>query len=84
VHLNLLLDWRGVMRPFRSTVTRMADELERLYLLPSDATPLQRALAYRPHQCGEAWRHRNRVIVKLCREQGLPLPWSQPPPPSSR
>jgi hypothetical protein len=55
----------------------MADDdgLERAWALPSDATPLQRLLAFRP-KSGPGWRHHNALIAKLCREQGLPLPWA--------
>ena len=50
------------------------ERLERQWLLPSDATPLQRALAYRPF-CAPAAQHRNKVIADLCRELGIPPPW---------
>ena len=55
----------------------MSPELERLerqWLLPSDATPLQRALAYRPF-CAPAAIHRHKVIADLCRELDIPPPW---------
>ncbi len=52
-------------------------ELERAYSLPSDATPLQRALAFTPH-CAAAGRYQNAIIAKLCREAGIPPPWAQP------
>src|SRR5687768_15116943 len=58
------------------------ERLERAWALPCDASPLQRALAYRP-QCGAAWQYRNRVVAILCREQGLPLPWLAAPPSDS-
>lgn len=57
----------------------MDDQLERAWTLPSDATPLQRALAYVP-QCAAAGRHKNVVIAKLCRELGIRPPWSRHTP----
>ena len=56
-----------------------SDELERAWALPSEATPLERLLAFRP-KSGPGWRHRNFLIHKLCREQGLPLPWEDQQP----
>ena len=58
--------------------SRELDELvclERLFALPSDATPLQRALAYRP-DCPAAGRYKNAVIAKLCNGLGIRPPWS--------
>ena len=60
--------------------SRDLDLLERAWALPSNATPLQRALAYRP-SCGPAWIHCNSVIAKLCRELGMRPPWSLNLPP---
>jgi hypothetical protein len=50
-------------------------ELERAWALPYDATPLMRALAYRP-RCAAAGRHRNALVAKLCKELGIRPPWS--------
>ena len=57
----------------------MDDELERAWALPSDATPLQRLLAYAP-KTGAGWRHWHYLVYRLCREQGLPLPWKDQRP----
>ena len=58
------------------------DRLERAWALPSDATPLMRALAYRPF-CAPAAIHRNKVIADLCRELGILPPWAHDSPPLS-
>jgi hypothetical protein len=47
-----------------------------MWLLPADATPLERALAYEPG-CAAAGRYQNVVIAKLCRELGIDPPWAQ-------
>jgi hypothetical protein len=52
------------------------DELERAWALPSDATPLQRLLAFTP-KTGPGWVHWHRLVRKLCEEKGLPLPWTK-------
>jgi hypothetical protein len=52
------------------------EELERAWVLPADATPLQRALAYTPH-CAAAGRYQNRIIADLCRALGILPPWAQ-------
>jgi hypothetical protein len=49
--------------------------LERMWLLPTDASPLERALAYEP-ACFEAGRQRDKRIAALCRELGLRPPLS--------
>src|SRR5207245_5774321 len=49
--------------------------LERMWLLPADATPLERVLAYEP-ACFEGGRQQNYRIAVLCRELGLRPPWS--------
>jgi hypothetical protein len=54
------------------------DDLERAWGLPSDATPLQRLLAFRP-KTGPGWQHWHYLVRRLCREQGLSLPWADPP-----
>ena len=48
--------------------------LERVWALPSDATPLERAIAFRPFNAPSAI-HRHKVIANLCRELGIPPPW---------
>ena len=52
------------------------DRLEGMWRLPSNATPLQRALAFVP-LCWPAAQHKSIVIHKLCRELGIPLPWEK-------
>jgi hypothetical protein len=47
-----------------------------MWLLPADATRLERALAYEP-ACAAAGRYQNAVIAKLCRELGIDPPWRQ-------
>jgi hypothetical protein len=42
----------------------MINELERAWALPSEATPLQLALAYVP-RCAAAGRHKNQVLTDL-------------------
>jgi hypothetical protein len=49
--------------------------IERMWLLPADASPLERVLAYEP-ACPEGGRQKNYRIVALCRELGLRLPWA--------
>jgi hypothetical protein len=51
------------------------DDLERAWDLPPDATALDRLLAWKP-QTPAGYRFRNMLIARLCREQGLPLPWA--------
>jgi hypothetical protein len=53
--------------------------IERMWLLPTDATPLERVLAYEP-RCFEAGRQQNRRIAELCRELGLRPPWASTTP----
>jgi hypothetical protein len=49
--------------------------LERMWLLPADASPLERVLAYEP-ACVEGGRQQNYCIAALCRELGLRPPWT--------
>lgn len=49
--------------------------LERMWLLPADASPLERVLAYEP-ACFEGGRQQNYRIAALCRELGLQPPWT--------
>ena len=46
------------------------ERLERLWALPSDATPVERALLYEP-RCGPAHRHRYGIIRAWGRSVGL-------------
>jgi hypothetical protein len=54
------------------------EELDRAWTLPSDATPLQRLLAFRP-KTGSGWQHWRHLVRKLCAERGLPVPWRDHP-----
>ena len=45
-------------------------------MLPCDATPMQRLLAYEP-KTGPGWRHWHYLVAKLVRELGLPT-WRSP------
>ena len=49
--------------------------LERIWLRPADATPLERVLAYEP-ACFEACGQKDHRIAVLCRELGLRPPWA--------
>ena len=59
---------RGLM-PTRDPVHEL-QRLERLYKLASDATPLERLLAYEP-QCGPAHRQRTVLLRRWGRSVGL-------------
>ena len=65
------------MKPIQIDLARVADvplwrayELERAAALSSDATRLERLLAYEP-VCGPAHRHRAVLLRRLGRELGL-------------
>lgn len=73
----------GLMQPIKIDLATVADpafwrayelrRLERTVALPSDATRLERLLAYEP-VCGPAHRHHAKLIVDESRRLGICWP----------